>query len=244
MIDCFNWPSSQCFFVVVSTLTVDGIINKWENQLRKDVEEYQRQSERVAMWDQQLRENQKMLNGLMDSVHRILADQEDLDGCIEAIEAYQRELDTELDSLSQDVDKYIETVQLEPDEGTYSREQIYSLAIDLDQHLTAVSSSSFSHSTTLISPLFHSILLLPHNPCWQINENLDKIIEGYNEGKNNLLTSSNTSNNNSGNKIVKVNFVVNILVVIVDQINSILVQILKILNTHQDSLTWIDSKSK
>lgn len=27
-----------------------------------------------------------MLNGLMDSVHRILADQEDLDGCIEAIE--------------------------------------------------------------------------------------------------------------------------------------------------------------
>jgi hypothetical protein len=166
-----------------STLTVDGIISKWENQLRKDLEEYQRQSERVAMWDQQLRENQKMLNGLMDSVHRILADQEDLDGCIEAIEvlsrtslplplpippllllpsddlllsdshpklvslslslwqAYQRELDTELDSLSQDVDKYLDTVPLEPDEGTYAREQIYSLAIDLDQHLSAVCSS-------------------------------------------------------------------------------------------------------
>lgn len=48
------------FIVIVSTLTVDGIITKWENQLRKDVEEYQRQSERVAMWDQQLRENQKV----------------------------------------------------------------------------------------------------------------------------------------------------------------------------------------
>ncbi len=53
-----------------------------------------------------------MLNGLMDSVHRILADQEDLDGTIEAIEAYQRELDTELDSLSQDVDKYLDAVTL------------------------------------------------------------------------------------------------------------------------------------
>ena len=45
---------------MISTLTVDGIITKWENQLRKDVDEYQRQSERVAMWDQQLRENQKV----------------------------------------------------------------------------------------------------------------------------------------------------------------------------------------
>lgn len=53
-----NSPSSFS----VSTLTVDGIISKWETQLRKDLEEYQRQSERVAMWDQQLRENQKVKN--------------------------------------------------------------------------------------------------------------------------------------------------------------------------------------
>jgi hypothetical protein len=55
-----------------------------------------------------------------------------------------------LDSLSQDVDKYLESVPLEPDEGTYAREQIYSLAIDLDQHLTAVLHTlSLSLSVTL-----------------------------------------------------------------------------------------------
>lgn len=55
-------------------------------QLERDIEEYARQSDKVAMWDNQLRENQKLLNSLMDSVHRILVDQEDLDGSIQAIE--------------------------------------------------------------------------------------------------------------------------------------------------------------
>jgi primosomal protein N'' len=67
-------------------LTIDGIINEWTMQLERDIEEYARQSDKVAMWDNQLRENQKLLNSLMDSVHRILVDQEDLDGSIQAIE--------------------------------------------------------------------------------------------------------------------------------------------------------------
>lgn len=119
---------------------------------------------------------------------------------------------------------------MEPDEGTYAREQIYSLAIDLDQHLTAV---------PCLPLLF---LILPSS--LQINENLDKIIEGYNEGKNGFMndTAQPSSSQRSGaNKIIKVSPLSSSSPLI---LLSLSLQILKILNTHQDSLSWIDSKSK
>jgi hypothetical protein len=86
----------------------------------------------------------------------------------------------------------------------------------------------------------HASSFVPHSRP-QINDNLDKIIEGYNEGKNGSMneTLPSSSQKAGANKIIKVT-----LSSTPPPPPHLPAQILKILNTHQDSLSWIDSKAK
>ena len=75
----------------------------------------------------------------MDKVDRILFDQDELASSVEAIESYQAQLDEDLTALSEAVDREVENSQsMEPIEDDFNREQTYTLAADLDQHLTLV----------------------------------------------------------------------------------------------------------
>ena len=52
------------FFVLINiinrTETVSSIIRKWDVELNEDLAEFQLQAQKVAIWDNQLRENQNV----------------------------------------------------------------------------------------------------------------------------------------------------------------------------------------
>jgi nuclear pore complex protein Nup62 len=116
---------------------VKSIIQLWYKELAEDALEFQKQAQRVSIWDNQLRENQKCLEDIVESVHRVMACQQDLNVACESIEAYQSDLETELTNLSADLDQEIEKLQTqEPTEDDYEREKTYLLAEELNHSLS------------------------------------------------------------------------------------------------------------
>jgi hypothetical protein len=51
---------SLCRFPFRSTLDVKGIIQQWYKDLAADAQAFEEQAQRVGLWDQQLRDNQKV----------------------------------------------------------------------------------------------------------------------------------------------------------------------------------------
>lgn len=169
-----------------SNKTLKDTIALWKAELEEDVKNYQKQAERVKMWDQQLRENQKVLNALVDTVHRLYLDQETLWNNIDQISELQCDIDRDLNELSLEVDKELEALDIQPTEASYIREQIYTRASDVDLHLT------------------------------QMREGVEKIVAELNEARGGEEAGKGSSD---------------------------LSKILKVLNVHNDSLTFIESRS-
>lgn len=124
-------------------MDVKSLIQQWYRELAEDALEFEAQAQRVGVWDQQLRENQKVLcdlccmlilkrwvrkslHGLLyvmfpfqaledtvDNVHRIMSSQGDLKQACDTIEAYQAELDADLSALSENLDLELEALQLQ-----------------------------------------------------------------------------------------------------------------------------------
>ncbi|KAJ1438193.1 hypothetical protein B484DRAFT_392444 [Ochromonadaceae sp. CCMP2298] len=110
-------------------MDVKSIIQQWYQELAEDAVDFEAQAQRVNVWDQQLRENQRTLEQAVDNVHRIMAGQADLKAACETIEAYQSELDRDLQSLDAGLEAELEAAQLsEPTEDDCEREGTYELA--------------------------------------------------------------------------------------------------------------------
>ena len=123
-------------------LDVRSIIQLWHKELAEDAEKFQEQAQRVSIWDNQLRENQRSLEDIVEGVHKLMATQQDLKSSIDSIEAYQNDLETELSNLSEDLDLEIEKMQLqEPTDDDLERERSYLLAEDLNHSLNQMESS-------------------------------------------------------------------------------------------------------
>jgi len=60
---------------IYSTLSVEGIINQWVKELHEDLDVFAYQAERVSLWDDQLRENQKVKRLQTPSLTRLLQNQ-------------------------------------------------------------------------------------------------------------------------------------------------------------------------
>lgn len=93
-------------------MDVRSIVQKWYKELTQDAKEYERQAHRVNLWDRQLRENQKLLEGTVDSVHKMMISQNDLHAACESIEGFQQNLEVDLDNLSALLDREMENLQL------------------------------------------------------------------------------------------------------------------------------------
>jgi nuclear pore complex protein Nup62 len=123
-------------------LDVRSIIQLWHKELAEDAEKFQEQAQRVSIWDNQLRENQRSLEDIVEGVHKLMATQQDLKSSIDSIEAYQNDLETELSNLSEDLDLEIEKMQLqEPTDDDLERERSYLLAEDLNHSLNQMESN-------------------------------------------------------------------------------------------------------
>jgi membrane-associated HD superfamily phosphohydrolase len=125
-----------------SSLDVKTIVQKWYKELAQDAKDYERQAHKVNIWDRQLRENQKILESVVDNVHKIMISQSDLKSACESVEAFQQNLEADLENLSENLDRELENLQLqEPTEDDYEREKTCTLVETLDQSLSQVKKS-------------------------------------------------------------------------------------------------------
>lgn len=115
-----------------SMMDVKGIIQKWYKELSEDASVFEEQAQRVGIWDQQLRDNQTRLETMVDDVHRIMSAQADLKTSCDTIEAYQAELENDLNNLNSSLDAELDDLDTqEPTADDCERERTYLLAEEL-----------------------------------------------------------------------------------------------------------------
>lgn len=115
-----------------SMMDVKGIIQKWYKELSEDASMFEEQAQRVGIWDQQLRDNQTRLETMVDDVHRIMSAQADLKTSCDTIEAYQVELENDLNNLNSSLDAELDDLDTqEPTADDCERERTYLLAEEL-----------------------------------------------------------------------------------------------------------------
>ena len=91
-----------------SNKTIRNILQLWEDELNRDIQNFDEQADRVSQWENQLLENQKTIEDLVDRVHILMVHQEELDSVCEGIEAYQTELASNLEYLDAAVEKQVD----------------------------------------------------------------------------------------------------------------------------------------
>lgn len=64
-IECDDCPVILASYFLSSGLTVRGIIKTWEAELNDEISLFESQAKRVSQWDNQLRENEKVLVGYL-----------------------------------------------------------------------------------------------------------------------------------------------------------------------------------
>merc|ERR1711871_84179 len=74
-----------------SQKTLRQILEEWNVEFCKNIDNFEEQAKRVTRWDKQLQENQKCIEELVDHVHMLMVQQEDLDSVCKSIEAHQNE---------------------------------------------------------------------------------------------------------------------------------------------------------
>eukprot|EP00607_Mallomonas_marina_P007339 CAMPEP_0182419908 /NCGR_PEP_ID=MMETSP1167-20130531/4246_1 /TAXON_ID=2988 /ORGANISM="Mallomonas Sp, Strain CCMP3275" /LENGTH=566 /DNA_ID=CAMNT_0024595065 /DNA_START=174 /DNA_END=1871 /DNA_ORIENTATION=- len=177
-------PAEYC------TASVESIINKWKHELTDDLQAYTEQSQRISVWDDQLRENQKTLMSAIDNMQFLMNGQEELERSCDAVEAYQNDLDSDLEALERMVNEELAKRENEdPTEHDWEREKTYSTAAELELQLT------------------------------QMHTNTTAIVENVNRSRKGVCAVSGTSRDGGG-------------------VNNPVPEILEILNTHQNTLTW------
>jgi len=113
-------------------MDVKGIIQKWYKELSEDASMFEEQAQRVGIWDQQLQDNQTRLETMVDDVHRIMSAQTDLKTSCDTIEAYQMELENDLNNLSSSLDAELDDLDTqEPTADDCERERTYLMAEEL-----------------------------------------------------------------------------------------------------------------
>jgi len=116
--------------------SVASIVRQWNRELTSDVKDFEEQSQRVAAWEQQLRENTKNVNELTEYIRKLRVYQEELKDNCDQIERYQDDLQGDLAFVSGDISAYLEELDgQEVTEDDIERENMYTLAENLDQHL-------------------------------------------------------------------------------------------------------------
>jgi chromosome segregation ATPase len=121
-------------------MTVQDIINDWKEKLESLRTSFTNEAVKVSKWDRELVANQEVISKLADEVQHMKMEQEDLNGHVETIDYQQQELEATLEHLEQQVDVLFEQQAARvPDDADLQREQMYTLALELDQQLGDVS---------------------------------------------------------------------------------------------------------
>jgi nuclear pore complex protein Nup62 len=117
-------------------LTVEQILNMFQQEIEKDAVVYLEEARRVAEYDAILRDSQRDLNMLTENVRRCLIEQKEVEQTLVAIGDFQSEIDRNLDTVERNIDELFGSQShLVPVDADQERETAYKLAHDVDVRL-------------------------------------------------------------------------------------------------------------
>lgn len=113
----------------------------WSEQLESNADTFTKEAVKVSFWDSELMENQKKLGDLAGDVRRIQVAQKELDTNLDTVSEYQKELKGTLEQLEKSVDEIFEKQNQSPTPADQEREKSLKLAIDIDDQLNTMTDS-------------------------------------------------------------------------------------------------------
>jgi predicted RNase H-like nuclease (RuvC/YqgF family) len=121
-------------------MSVEQILNSFQEQLEKDALQYVREANRVAHYDAILRDSQRNCLSLTNQTSRLFAEQAEMEGIIKNIGAFQSELENNIEVLENNVDDLFQAqAHVAPRDADIERENAYSTALNLDERLSLLS---------------------------------------------------------------------------------------------------------
>ncbi|KAL3915082.1 MAG: hypothetical protein SGILL_005811, partial [Bacillariaceae sp.] len=131
------------------TLTVEQILNKFQQQLETDALAFAEEAKRVCEYDAVLRDSQTDVARLTSETQRLMLEQEQIEKNIEGIDAFQNEIDRTLGQVEQQVDQILQNQShLAPQDADLERERAYETAKNIDHRLEEMKGSleaTFDH---------------------------------------------------------------------------------------------------
>jgi Nsp1-like C-terminal region len=124
-------------------MTVEQILNHFQQALKRDAVVYLGEARRVAEYDAILRDSQHDLNLLTEQVRRSLLEQQQVEQTLTGVGALQLEIDRTLETVKGHLDKHLSAQShLVTVDADREREQPYQMALDLDARLQELQQSS------------------------------------------------------------------------------------------------------
>ena len=118
--------------------TIEEILNSWTAALEDDAKKFSDQALLVAEHDGVLRDAQRSISELSDSVFKLYRNQESLDGSLQAVADHQQELESTLTSLEASVDEaFAARKGQSPQDSDLQRERACQRLIDADHRLAS-----------------------------------------------------------------------------------------------------------
>lgn len=161
---------------------VKSILKQWYRDLADDAKTFEQQANKVYTWDQQLKENQRTLESVVDRMHGILVAQDDLQAMCDEIDLYQQKTSSELTELMASIENEVLALnEEEPKAEDFDREESFKLAENLEAAVGQMESTVEKLSNNLtnrgsaadpIDPIMKVIAILNHH-----HENLSWIDE-------------------------------------------------------------------
>ena len=124
------------------TLTVEQILNKFQQQLEGDALAFAEEAKRVCAYDATLIDSQRDLARLTAEASRLMLEQDQIENNIDGIDAFQNEIEKTLTQVELQVDQILQNQShLAPHDADLHRQQAYDMAMEIDRRLEEVKGS-------------------------------------------------------------------------------------------------------
>lgn len=123
-------------------MTVEQILNKFQQELEKDSLIFVQEARRVSEYDAMLRDSQREINQFTLQAQRCLYQQSEMEQALATVGAFQKEFDSCLNAIESQIDElYQVQSHLAPVDADMERERAYDTAFTIEQRLNSTTSA-------------------------------------------------------------------------------------------------------
>jgi nuclear pore complex protein Nup62 len=160
------------------TLTVEQILNKFQQQLEEDALAFVQEARRVCEYDAALRDSQRDLAKLTTEAQRLMLEQEQIEQNIAGIDAFQNEIDRALNQVEKQVDQIFQhQSHLAPQDADTQRDSAYETAKNIDRRLEDVMESLKATTEQLHNSNEHCFVGETRQIFVTLNQHQDKLVD-------------------------------------------------------------------